>query len=142
MATILRAWSFFALHWWAAVYRSSTPAVCVNRAKYDRISSGGACVTEDLRSQLAAMVDEADWSMLTLHALDGRVVMVDPNLDLIGVGMAVANDESSQVSHWLAEKLIYKPDEMEIRERNRLAHRYRGLIVRPFVLVQEIEPSL
>jgi hypothetical protein len=94
----------------------------------------------DLKEQLAALVDEADWGQLTLHALDGRVVMVHPDLELSTVGVAVASDDSQSVGRWLNEGLIYKPDEAEIRERNAMAaQRYLGLIVRPFVLVQHVE---
>lgn len=92
----------------------------------------------DLRTRIESTLDEATWGILALPAVDGRVVMVLKPLVLIDVGVALANDSTQQVSHWLSEGLIYKPERDEIAHRSKLeSQKYMAVIVDPFVLVQE-----
>lgn len=92
----------------------------------------------DLQAQLAEMVGNVDWSALGIHARAGRLVFVDPTLDLIEVGTAMAKDDKVRFGHWLDESLVYKPAELEIEQRNLQPRQYRVLIVQPFVLAQDI----
>jgi hypothetical protein len=92
----------------------------------------------DLRTRIESTLDEATWEILALPAVDGRVVMVQPPLGLIEVGMALAHDSTQKIAHWLGEGLIYKPEHNEISRRSKLeGQKYRAVIVDPFVLVQE-----
>ena len=92
----------------------------------------------DVRTRIESTLDEATWDILALPAVDGRVVMVLKPLVLVEVGMALVNDSTQQVSHWLSEGLIYKPENDEISRRNKLeGQKYMAVIVDPFVLVQE-----
>jgi len=97
----------------------------------------------DVRTRIESTLDEATWDILALPAVDGRVVMVLKPLVLIEVGMALVNDSTQQVSHWLSEGLIYKPENDEISRRSKLeGQKYMAVIVDPFVLVQEYSPEL
>jgi len=97
----------------------------------------------DVRTRIESTLDEATWDILALPAVDGRVVMVLQPLVLIEVGMALVNDSTQQVSHWLSEGLIYKPENDEISRRSKLeGQKYMAVIVDPFVLVQEYSPEL
>lgn len=97
----------------------------------------------DVRTRIESTLDEATWDILALPAVDGRVVMVLKPLVLIEVGIALANDSTQQVSHWLSEGLIYKPENDEISRRSKLeGQKYMAVIVDPFVLVQEYSPEL
>ena len=97
----------------------------------------------DVRTRIESTLDEATWDILALPAVDGRVVMVLQPLVLIEVGIALANDSTQQVSHWLSEGLIYKPENDEISRRSKLeGQKYMAVIVDPFVLVQEYSPEL
>jgi hypothetical protein len=97
----------------------------------------------DVRTRIESTLDEATWDILALPAVDGRVVMVLQPLVLIEVGIALVNDSTQQVSHWLSEGLIYKPENDEISRRSKLeGQRYMAVIVDPFVLVQEYSPEL
>ncbi len=91
----------------------------------------------ELRERLAEMVDVAEWSELTIHALSGRVVIVSGELALVDVGVALANDDKASFTRWIEDGLLYKPLEAEIDERNRTERHYQALIVRPFVLVHD-----
>lgn len=94
---------------------------------------------QDLRAELAESIDEAEWNWLMPHVQRDVVVVVDKNLDLLDVGVAIASDNVVSVQHWIGEQLIYKPS-LETREawnRNQ-SKRFNALIVQPYVLVQEL----
>lgn len=94
---------------------------------------------QDLRAELAESIDEAEWNWLMPHVQRGAVVVVDKNLDLLDVGVAIATDNVSSVQHWIGEQLIYKPspEDKEAWNRNQ-TKRFNALIVQPYVLVQEL----
>jgi hypothetical protein len=94
--------------------------------------------SSDVRTRIENTLDEATWDILALPAVDGRVVMVLEPLVLVEVGMALVNNSTQKVSHWLSEGLIYKPENDEISRRSKLeGQKYMAVIVDPFVLVQE-----
>jgi hypothetical protein len=92
----------------------------------------------DLQAQLAEMVGDIDWSALGIHARAGRLVFVDPALDLLEVGAAMAKDDKVRFGRWLEERLVYKPEPAEVEQRNLHPRQYRVLIVQPFVLAQDL----
>ncbi|MCU0517552.1 MAG: DUF2288 domain-containing protein [Oscillatoria sp. Prado101] len=93
---------------------------------------------QDLRAELAATVDEAEWEWLIPHAQRQAVIVVSPELDLIDVALAMASDNVSSVQGWIGERLIYKPSTSELSNWNANPNkRFNSLIVQPFVLVQE-----
>ncbi|NES23795.1 MAG: DUF2288 family protein [Symploca sp. SIO3E6] len=93
---------------------------------------------QDLREQLAEALDEATWEWLIPHAKRDVVVVVTPELDLLDVGVALANDDVSSVEHWISEQLVHKPfsEELNIWNTDK-TKRFQALIVQPYVLVQE-----
>ncbi|MCU0523809.1 MAG: DUF2288 domain-containing protein [Elainella sp. Prado103] len=93
---------------------------------------------EDLRAELAEMLDEAEWEWLIPHAQRDAIVMVDPQLDLLDVGMAIAQDQLTTVQRWISEQQIYKPSPEQLADWNAdPTHRFTALIVQPYVLVQD-----
>ncbi|MFE1747311.1 DUF2288 domain-containing protein [Coleofasciculus sp. H7-2] len=93
---------------------------------------------QGLRAELAELIDEAEWNWLMPHAEREAVVIVVPELDLLDVGVAIANDDVSSVQHWIGEQLIYKPSEAQKQDWNDNKNkRFSALIVSPYVLVQE-----
>ncbi|NDJ16538.1 DUF2288 domain-containing protein [Myxacorys almedinensis] len=92
----------------------------------------------DLRDELKQLLDEAKWDWLMPHEERGRVIVVAGGLDLVEVGVAIANDNLSSVQHWISQCLIYKPsDEQKAVWSQDQAKRFDALIVQPYVLVQE-----
>jgi hypothetical protein len=93
---------------------------------------------EDLRAELAKMVDEAEWDWLMPHAQRDAIVLVTASLDLVEVGVAIVSDNVSTVDQWITEQLLYKPSPEQLVDwaidRNR---RFKALIVQPYVLVQD-----
>ncbi len=92
----------------------------------------------DLRDELKETVDEAEWDWLMPHEERGAVIVVAEGLDLVEVGVAIANDNVTSVQHWIGECLIYKPsDEQKAIWNQNQKKRFNALIVQPYVLVQE-----
>jgi hypothetical protein len=93
---------------------------------------------QDLRTQLAESVDEAQLEWLKPHIQRDQVVVVHPELDLLDVGVAIARDDVLSVQHWISEQLIHKPFPNELADWNSdQTKRFQALIVQPYVLVQE-----
>ncbi|HEY9665622.1 MAG TPA: DUF2288 domain-containing protein [Coleofasciculaceae cyanobacterium] len=93
---------------------------------------------QDLRTQLAESLDEAELEWLKPHIRHDRVVVVHPELDLIDVGVAIASDDVQSVQHWIGEQLLHKPLPQEIADWNtNQSLRFQALIVQPYVLVKE-----
>jgi hypothetical protein len=65
-------------------------------------------------------------------------VVVDPQLDLVEVGVAIATDNTAAVNHWIAEALLTKPSPFQLEIWDQTAKKqFQSLIVQPFVLVQD-----
>jgi hypothetical protein len=97
---------------------------------------------QDLRAQLAESLDVAEWQWLAPHARRDSIIVVDRALDLVDVGIAIANDNITSVQHWIEESLIQKPSSSQISNWNaNQTRQFNALIVQPYVLVQEVDPS-
>lgn len=92
----------------------------------------------DLRAELGESVDQAEWEWLLPHSERDAVIMVDPQLDLVEVGLAIVHDNMNTVQRWIEENLLYKPSPQQKAEWNiDAAKRFNALIVQPYVLIQE-----
>lgn len=89
----------------------------------------------DLRAELAEMVDQAEWGWLEEHAKRGRIIVVAPNLDLVEVGVAIAEDNVTTVQQWMEDSWISYPTEEQISVWNQdKTQSFSSLIIQPFVL--------
>lgn len=84
------------------------------------------------------MVGPAAWQWLKPHATRDALVIVNPQLDLVEVGLALALDNVQLVQRWIGEALIAKPTPAQLQDwecdRTR---QFTALIVQPYVLVQD-----
>lgn len=95
---------------------------------------------QDLKAQLAETLDEARWDWLMPHAKRDALFVVSEKLNLLDVGVAIANDDVLSVQHWISNEQIHKPYPEELAAWNvNSGQRFSALIVQPFVLVQELE---
>ena len=98
-------------------------------------------MSEDLRARLAHEIHRVDWTPLGPHAQRGGMILVDPQLDLLEVAVAVARDDSERVGRWMRERQLRKPTEAQIEIwQNETGERFTIAIVQPYVLAQR-EPS-
>lgn len=92
----------------------------------------------ELRAELAENLDEAEWEWLIPHVKRDSVLVIAKELNLVDVGIAIANDNTSSVQHWISEQLIQKPSQTQLSNWNsNLQKRFNTLIVQPYVLIQE-----
>jgi hypothetical protein len=93
---------------------------------------------QDLRAELAQSLDEAELDWLKPHIQRDAVVVVNQNLDLVDVGVALASDDVISVQHWISEQLVHKPFPEQLADWNKdQTKRFQALIVQPYVLIKE-----
>jgi hypothetical protein len=96
----------------------------------------------DLRSELEKTIDAATWEWLTPHHERDVIIWVDSTVDLLDVGMAVAQNQTQVVQHWIAEQVIAKPTQTQIARWNQTSDfLFSALIVQPYVLIQSRSPE-
>ncbi len=92
---------------------------------------------EKLRKELTESIDEAEFDWLKPHIQKDVVIIVSTSLDLVEVGMAIAQDQTQIVDRWINEQLIAKPTMEQLAHWNQQSSlRFKALIVQPFVLIQ------
>ncbi|KAM3100876.1 DUF2288 domain-containing protein [Phormidesmis sp. 146-12] len=97
----------------------------------------------DLKAELTDSIDQAEWEWLMPHAERDAVIIVAAGLALVDVGVAIVNDNTSSVQHWIAEGLLYKPSPQQKADWNlNQTKRFTALIVQPYVLIQEDTSSI
>ena len=95
-------------------------------------------MSQDLRTELTNMIGPVEWHWLKPHAARDAIVIVDPQLDLVEVGMALATDNIQSVQRWISEQLITKPTAEQLRLWSNADNKQlTSLIVQPYVLIQE-----
>jgi hypothetical protein len=93
---------------------------------------------ENLREQLAALIDEAELEWLKPHIQKDAVILVTPDLDLLDVAVAIASDRTQSVQHWIGEQLLVKPSpEILSRWNANPQQKFQATIVQPYILVKE-----
>jgi hypothetical protein len=116
------------------------------------IETPNASINSTLRSYLEDLVDIAQWEWLSDLAKQGKVLLLAPNLEIVEVGLALAEDDISKVRDWLADGWLYRPTETQIFVWDRQieldseqqvedldlisALVFDSLIVQPFVLAK------
>ena len=97
-------------------------------------------MSQELRQDLANMVGPIQWNWLKPHIARDAGVFVDPQLDLVEVGIALTNDNVQSVQRWIGEQLIMKPtkDQLQTWGVAGPSNPLQSLIVQPYVLVQEM----
>ncbi len=95
----------------------------------------------DLRKNLNKDLDIATWDMLELHLTRGALVEVHNSLDLINVGLAVAEDKAELVKDWMEKGLIKNINEVEQEWKENKGFKFKFLILSPYVLVQVLREN-
>jgi hypothetical protein len=90
----------------------------------------------DLRTHLQDMVDKAEWSWLEEHIQEGRLLIVAPTLELVEVGVALAEDNIHVAKQWLDDGWVYRPTDEQIAYWKQNLE-FECLIIQPFVLSRE-----
>ena len=93
---------------------------------------------EDPKTQLAKELAAMEWQTIIPHAKRDAVIFVSEYLNLLNVGLAIAQDDTLSVQHWISEQLIHKPNDEQLGSWNDSPNKqFSTLIVQPFVLIQD-----
>jgi hypothetical protein len=99
-------------------------------------------MTDNLKAQLTELLDEAELEWLKPHIQKDAVIIVDANLDILDVGVAIASDNTQSVQHWIGEQLLVKPSpEILNRWNANPTQRFQAMIIQPYILVKELVRS-
>ncbi|HAC63283.1 MAG TPA: DUF2288 domain-containing protein [Cyanothece sp. UBA12306] len=94
---------------------------------------------QDLKTRLNEDLAEAQWQDLIPHAQRDAIIIVTDHLDLLEVAVAIAQDDTDAVQHWISEALISKPSPEQLTIWNSdTSKMFKTLIVQPFVVIQAI----
>jgi len=95
----------------------------------------------ELKARLNAETAQIGWCELQRHFARGVLVRVSQDLDLVGVACAVVRDDSAMMETWAAEGRVVRARDADARRWQRRDARLWAVVVAPWVLVQEPEPS-
>lgn len=91
----------------------------------------------DIKIQLSEELAAIQWKDIIPHAQRDVVIVVNPRLDLLDVGEAIALNNTNKIQAWICESLITKPLSEQLSQWNQNPNKeFNALIVQPFVLVQ------
>ena len=94
---------------------------------------------EELRKKLEEDMADVNWNDIKPHAQRDAVIVVNETLNLLDVGVAIAQDDKKAVEHWITEQLISKPSNQQLSDWNiDQTQLFKTLIVQPFVLVKSV----
>lgn len=92
----------------------------------------------DLRGKLQSERTPATWRDLDESGHLQSMFLVDDELDLVDVGMALAKNEVDVVRDWLDSGRLRRPSSTELEAwRGEPDAPFELLIISPFVLIQE-----
>ena len=96
----------------------------------------------DIKTKLAEEIATIEWNDLIPHAQRDALIVVHQSLNLLDVGIALANDNTVDVQSWISQGLIHKPSSSQLNDWNiNQTQQFNTLIVQPFVLIK-IDQSL
>ncbi len=92
---------------------------------------------KDLKKKLESELAESSWELLKPHQKREAIIVVAGDLDLIDAGIAVALDDSTNISKWMEKGLLHRPSTEQMNEWEKYNLEFDFLILSPFVLIQE-----
>lgn len=93
-------------------------------------------VDEDLAARLRQEIGTVTWNRLQPHAERGVLFLVDSELDLLEVGIAVAEDRTESVRQWLEEGRLARPEAAKTTLWRQQGGLFQALIVKPYIFFQ------
>lgn len=91
-----------------------------------------------LRAKLNLETARLGWPELERHFARGVVVRVAAGHDLLDAALAMAENRADDVQRWLADGSLAQPGTDDAQRWHARQQVFWGVVVAPFVLVQEI----
>lgn len=95
---------------------------------------------EDLRRKLNLETARLPWSDLARFFAAGRLIRVAPDMDLLEVATAVAQDHSTRVAGWVEAGGVCPVSDSEARAWQQAETYLWAVVIKPWVLVQTERP--
>jgi len=90
-----------------------------------------------MRDRIAESLGDVHFSDLRAHVARDAVIIVDDALDLLDVGVALAENDVSKVDAWIRSGKLTKPSADDLTRWSLDVNlRFRAAIVQPFVLIR------
>lgn len=102
--------------------------------RYGMLGTDESSTTEKLEKYAG----EIGWDYLKKHFEAGSLIYVDPSLELVEVGQAIADDDTARVMSWRDQGDLLQPSEPHADYWESVDQRFRALVVSPFVLAQPL----
>lgn len=98
-------------------------------------------MNEELYKKFLKELDSADWNLLKDHFKREALFIVDQDLDLAQVALAIAEDSVKLVKDWLGSNKIRKVEAEETKLWEASPNQFfcHFLIVQPYVLIKLIK---
>lgn len=93
---------------------------------------------DTLKNRLNLETGQVAWESLQRFFAQGRAIAVDPSLDLVEVATALIEDDTTRVQRWTDETLVSGVSDGQARQWISIDAYVWSVVVRPWVLVQEI----
>jgi hypothetical protein len=90
-----------------------------------------------LRAEINTQTSRFPWKELLRFFAAGNVIVVSDTLDLIEVGVCVADDDKEAVTRWMAEGAIAKVSDAQAEAWLKADAELWTVVVKPWILVQE-----
>ena len=91
-----------------------------------------------LKEKLKEEILETPWEPLAPHFASGSTYLVDKDLILEDVGLAMAEDNVNLIKEWLDHGLISPPTAEQVKEFTAKPElSFDMLIIEPYVLIQQ-----
>ena len=94
---------------------------------------------KNLTARFSEDIANVNWQDLMPHAQRDAIIFVAQHLNIIEVGVAIAQDDVNSVQNWVSKSLIHKPSSEQLATWNADSSiLFNTLILQPFVLIQTI----
>lgn len=96
-----------------------------------------ASPSDVLRAKLNLETARLAWPELERHFARGVVVCVKPGFDLVEAALAMAENRAADVETWLADGTLARAGMDDAQRWHHARQMFWGVVVAPWVLVQE-----
>ncbi|MCP5464413.1 MAG: DUF2288 domain-containing protein [Deltaproteobacteria bacterium] len=91
-----------------------------------------------LKEKFQKEFGDEEWIVMAPHYKRGALILVDDNLDIIDIAIAVAEDNSTLIQDLITSGKLKKPTPEQVSVWEKQRTRFEFVIVQPFVLAREI----
>ena len=97
--------------------------------------------TESAKQELLSQTAKISWIELQRYFAAGSVIYIEPELDLIDVGIALIQDNKSAFDEWTSNRRVYPVSDEQAQSWIQKPTTLWASVVSPWVLVQPIKET-